>query len=267
MTRREFRSDALSAEFGDSPYPHVYLWIPGSSSWINATRLSGGEKTGYVFFYALSFFPDGRPVVAYILTSDKETIHLMTYDEDTGQWTDGPSITQADLPNDRPVFGMFRDGKKWLLFQLRIRVRLAGMKFARDTIGNVYLYFKTYHRRDPWPDNTHAARLWILTFNGSDMHSYKVYITLDNVYGTRTTLQHDQFEDRSLGYVAFDLYSEHLCYEATLPEQCVVDLPHYAFCKEAYWITWFDRTRDLTSLGYLDRPNRCVPAIFRYSAV
>ena len=136
----------------------------------------------------------------------------MTYDEDTGQWTDGPSITRADLPIDEDVFRMYWDGEEWPPpFRYGIGALLVGMKFARDITGNVYLYFKTHRRRDPWPDRTFAAKLWIFAFTGSDMHSYKVYLTLDDIYGTHTTLHNNHFEDRSLGHLAFDLYSKHVC--------------------------------------------------------
>lgn len=104
------RSDEQSLLVGDEPYPHVYWLDSDAGDWANITRASSGGLSGHVYFYALTFQTDGRVVMAYILSSDRSTIHLMTYDEDTDQWTDAISIHHTDIPNYDTYDVFFPDG-------------------------------------------------------------------------------------------------------------------------------------------------------------
>lgn len=105
------RSDAVyEVTNGNNPYPHIYYRDVVSGQWINLTRTDLGERTGYVYFFALAFQTDGRPVVAYITDSELSTVHLMLYDENGSQWIDAPSIRHSDMPEYETQEFFFRDG-------------------------------------------------------------------------------------------------------------------------------------------------------------
>ena len=205
------RSDVQSALVGDSPYPHLYWLNMASTTWTNITRQSTGEKSGYVYFYALSFMNNGDPVVAYILSSDKKTIHVMRFDTEALHWVDAPSIHHFSLPGHQNIVAYFLDGDPCeLLKQLKRAHVLSGVKFARDRHGEVYLYFKTYSFGDAWPDNAFSATLWILKVPQLITGSYSVSMKLEGIYGTFTSIQDDYFEDSTLGHLVFDLRSDFL---------------------------------------------------------
>jgi len=78
------------------------------------------------------------------------------------------------------------------------------MKFATDSKGNLYLYFKTFRHVESWPDNSFTATLWIYSFNKRNANSRKVEHVLDGIYGAFTSIQDDFLNDRSLGHLVFD---------------------------------------------------------------
>lgn len=58
----------------------------------------------------MAFQPDGEILVAYILRSDTQTIHLMTCNSLTKEWTDKDSIHSTDLPDYELYEAFFLDG-------------------------------------------------------------------------------------------------------------------------------------------------------------
>lgn len=78
------------------------------------------------------------------------------------------------------------------------------MKFATDSKGNLYLYFKTFRHVESWPDNSFTATLWIYSFNRWNANSRQVDHMLDGIYGTFTSTQDDFLNDRSIGHLVFD---------------------------------------------------------------
>lgn len=93
---------------GNEAYPNLYCLEDGE--WADLTRPTAGNENSYVYFYAMAFQPDGEILVAYILRSDTQTIHLMTCNTLTKEWTDKDSIHGTDLPDYEVYEGFFLDG-------------------------------------------------------------------------------------------------------------------------------------------------------------
>eukprot|EP00210_Caulerpa_lentillifera_P005131 g4903.t1 len=180
------RTDEESALLGNEIYPVLYS-LEGDR-WIDITRPTFGNDNSYVYYYAMTFLPDGGVLVAYILRSDTQTIHLMSCDGISREWTDRLSIHHTDLLGSEQYEAFFLDG----------------MKFATDSSGNIYLYFKTFRHVESWPDNAFTATLWILALDKTNVNSSEVYLVLDGIYGAFSSIQDDYLNDKTLGHFVFD---------------------------------------------------------------